>query len=544
MKVVKTIYIYLANKRAAKTIDVVQYDTGIQLVFSLEDFTFPLGTTGTLYVQKPSGKFVYQEDGITTSDVAGTITIDLDNQAITEHGKVLYQVTLKNGADEITSFTGVMMVQKSLKDSGATESTTVIRAFDNAVSERIAKFQTEAEKIASAVIATIPEDYTAMEAKVNELANAIKGTLSGAVVFADDVSPVEHIASVKVYGKNLCSMTAFNSMSSNGASNTYDASTHIITMGADTAPNNFTGRYCRPLGYNFKVGTEYTISFEVKGTAGKKVSCGWDTGRIDITLTDEFVRYGTTKRATREDEVVSFYSITTEKGGLASGEYMQFANVQIEVGNEMTDFMEYIEPSTATVRRCGKNLCPSMETGKTATISGMTFTGKENGGIGLNGTPTAIARYALYNDKAIAKSGFITLSLAGTFSNVIWDFQILDAENNIIKHIQTSDATTINLDSYPDAVYWSVGIKRLTDNVPVSGVVYPQIEVGLVATAYEAYNSKEYIPSSDGTVEGVTSLSPNMTILTDTEGMIVECEYNKDTNKVIQKICDALGIEI
>lgn len=41
----------------------------------------------------------------------------------------------------------------------------------------------------------------------------------------------------------------------------------------------------------------------------------------------------------------------------------------------------------------------------------------------------------------------------------------------------------------------------------------------------------------------MTSLSPNMTILTNIEGMIVECEYNKDINKVIQKICDALGIE-
>ena len=71
-----------------------------------------------------------------------------------------------------------------------------------------------------------------------------------------------------------------------------------------------------------------------------------------------------------------------------------------------------------------------------------------------------------------------------------------------------------------------------------------QVEVGNKATVYETYSGAEYIPSSDGNVEGVTSLSPNMTILTDTEGVIVECEYNKDTNKVIQKMCDALGIEI
>ena len=71
-----------------------------------------------------------------------------------------------------------------------------------------------------------------------------------------------------------------------------------------------------------------------------------------------------------------------------------------------------------------------------------------------------------------------------------------------------------------------------------------QVEVGSVATTYETYKKTEYIPASDGTVEGVTSLSPNMTILTDTEGVIVECEYNKDTNKVIEKLADALGITI
>ena len=39
----------------------------------------------------------------------------------------------------------------------------------------------------------------------NLFANAIKGNLSGAVVFADDVSPVEHNPVVKVHGKNLIS---------------------------------------------------------------------------------------------------------------------------------------------------------------------------------------------------------------------------------------------------------------------------------------------------------------------------------------------------
>lgn len=536
MKATKEINIYLTKKRNVRQTDVVQYDTGIQLVFTVMDLDIPSGATATLYVQKPSGKFVYQEDGITVAD--NTITIDLDNQAITEHGKVPYQVSLASGSDVITTFTGLMMVEKSLKDAGATESKTVVRAFDEAVADHVAEFQTKAEQIVQACIATLPDDYTAMEAKVNELANAIKGNLSGAVVFADDVSPVEHIPSVKVHGRNLCSMDAFNSMASNGASNTYDGSTHTITMGADTALSNFTGRYCRPLGYNFKVGVEYTISFEVRGTPGKKVACGWDTGRIDITLTDDFVRYGTTKRATRTDEVVSFYSTSTEKGGLAAGEYMQFTNVQIEVGNVMTDYVEYIDTSTTTVTRCGKNQLKGRESN--LTVSGVTFTVNGNGTITANGTCTGLI--LLPAGSLMLKAGkTYTLSgcpSGGSSDTYRLDIRDLDGEMygspNVLDYGSGATFTATD-DRKVDCVL------RVASGATISRIFYPMVRFADTDSLYEQYNGAEYIPASDGTVAGITSLSPNTTILTDTEGVIVECEYNRDTNKVINKIITALG---
>lgn len=145
MKAQKQIEVHLIKKRNIKPIDVVQYDTGIQLVFTLVDFDIPDGTTATLYVQKPSGKFVYQESGITVAD--NTITIDLDNQANTEHGNsVGYQVQLKNGNDTVTTFAGIFRVEKSLKDSGATESKTVIAAFEAKTAEQIAAIEAAAQE--------------------------------------------------------------------------------------------------------------------------------------------------------------------------------------------------------------------------------------------------------------------------------------------------------------------------------------------------------------------------------------------------------------
>lgn len=61
-----------------------------------------------------------------------------------------------------------------------------------------------------------------------------------------------------------------------------------------------------------------------------------------------------------------------------------------------------------------------------------------------------------------------------------------------------------------------------------------QVAKGKNAAEYEPFiASNEYTPTADGTVEGVTSLYPNTTLLTDTEGVTINCEYNIDIKKYI-----------
>jgi hypothetical protein len=155
-------------------------------------------------------------------------------------------------------------------------------------------------------------------------------------------NPVEIISTpapvVGVYGKNLCPESALDTMGINGTSNTYDIATRTITMLVD--PTGFAGRYCAPF-KKMTVGKSYTVSFSIRGTAGKIVKCGWDKQGIPITLTDAFARYSVTLVATRENEPIVFYSRPIANGGLAAGEYMQFADVQIEVGDVATAYEPY-----------------------------------------------------------------------------------------------------------------------------------------------------------------------------------------------------------
>lgn len=74
-----------------------------------------------------------------------------------------------------------------------------------------------------------------------------------------------------------------------------------------------------------------------------------------------------------------------------------------------------------------------------------------------------------------------------------------------------------------------------------------QIEIGTEETTYAKFQMQGYTPNADGTVDNVTSLYPTTTLVTDTEGVIISAEYNKDLNKVVNDIyqkLSALGVAV
>lgn len=530
MKATKQIDIYLTGKRNVRVIDVVQYDTGIQLAFAVKDFTIPSSANATLYVQKPSGKFVYQEKGITVS--GNTITVDLHNQAITEHGKVPYQVSITSGSDVITTFTGLMMVEKSLKDAGATESKTVIRAFDEAVSDHVAEFQTKAEQIVAACIATIPDDYSTMEAKVNELANAVKGYLSGAVVFADDVSPVEHSPVVRVHGKNLIPYPyKLETATDGGITFTARADGGIALSG--TPDGTFAGMTLysgKPLAKKGYVALSLLGEFagvyvriDIKDNDGNVLYAGGAKSNDSTFNLDNF------PTATQWDIFVRNIDGAKAVSGIAYP--------QIEIGKTATAYEPYIDPSTVTVSRHGKNLAYG-GTSQTYTNKGLTITRVEDSSkFVLNGTVTGTFSY-VPTKRITLTPGTYTVSVYGlnkVGSNLDRCF-VYDSVNSkvLVNSIMTDKPQSFTIDSC---------VQVWIEVVFAEGTTYSnariklQMECGSEATEYEECKEvATFVPAADGTVSGVTSISPNMTILTDTDGVMVECEYNVDLNKFINAL--------
>lgn len=67
-----------------------------------------------------------------------------------------------------------------------------------------------------------------------------------------------------------------------------------------------------------------------------------------------------------------------------------------------------------------------------------------------------------------------------------------------------------------------------------------QLESGESETEYEEYVATTYTANADGTVDGVTSVYPTTTLLTDNSDITINMEYNKDINKVIAELQQAI----
>lgn len=191
-------------------------------------------------------------------------------------------------------------------------------------------------------------------------------------------------------------------------------------------------------------------------------------------------------------------------------------------------------PSDVTLTKCSKNLWsfrPSVAQ------NGVTIVTDENGRIRYSGT---------------CDSSFVIFS---TISLPAGTYTLSDRASHIATN--SADARTqiyipeLNIDV---RLYWDSpvnGSKTFTLDKPCSDVrlrikgavgvnfdgysIMPMLEVGSKATEYEPHKSETYTPDADGTVD-ILSTAPTMTLYTDTEGVIVEATYNRDSNKVLDYI--------
>lgn len=345
----------------------------------------------------------------------------------------------------------------------------------------------------------------------------VKKTVTGeGVVSMSDVSPIEHAVKAKVKSKNLIKPVYVEPTESSGVTITPNEDGSVILNGTTTDRAVCRIINCHITPFILEAGTyTFSVGAAIPSNCYAVVEKYDDAGLTWIA------------QVLKLDSGVSSASFTLDHASnvaaylaINSGTVIDNFTIkpQLELGTTATEYTPYVEPTLTRVYARGKNLIPFPYNclQETVAINGITATPLEDGGILINGTAAGNTYITISNEVPIDKSILPTTS-HGLISN---------RYKNIVACAHDAN----NSDAY---IYVLSG--TVCDNV----IFYPQIEAGTVSTEYE--KGTVYVvstPNHDGTVPTIDSIAPNMTIFTDTHGVTIEAEYNKDILATLQELSD------
>lgn len=228
--------------------------------------------------------------------------------------------------------------------------------------------------------------------------------------------------------------------------------------------------------------------------------------------------------------------------GSASGEAVRLTDVspiEHEIKIKLTAESNHSDFSGVTLKRYGKNLLPYpyKNTNIDYTFNGINYKVKSDGTVVLNGTANEQSYFILaglvLNKGVYYLSGCPSGGEGSTYSIYFQydNFSYYKADYGSGVKIDISEKKNC-------AVAITIG-----KNTAVSNLIFkPMLEVGSKLTDFEERRTAvAYTPAVDGTVTGVTSISPDTTFLSDTDGIIINAEYNRDLNKAISELYALVG---
>ena len=227
--------------------------------------------------------------------------------------------------------------------------------------------------------------------------------------------------------------------------------------------------------------------------------------------------------------------------GSASGEAVRLTDVspiEHEIKIKLTAESNHSDFSGVTLKRYGKNLLPYpyKNTNIDYTFNGINYKVKSDGTVVLNGTANEQSYFILAG--LVLNKGVYYLSgcpSGGQGSTYSIYFQY---DNFSYYKADYGSGVKIDINEKKNcAVAINIG-----KNTTVSNLIFkPMLEVGSKLTDFEERRTAvAYTPAVDGTVTGVTSISPDMTFLSDTDGIIINAEYNRDINKAFAELQQAI----
>lgn len=156
--------IYVLSSKVKDPIDYVRLTNDIPIVFTFRDYDILPGSAAQVYVQKPSGKAVYDTAAISGNVVTVTVT----DQMFAELGVSDLQIRITQGDEKLVSFSQPVRVHPNYTDGDAEQSKNAGGFFDDA-EQAVENANAAAESANSAADVA------------NAAAEAVGGAVSGVV---------------------------------------------------------------------------------------------------------------------------------------------------------------------------------------------------------------------------------------------------------------------------------------------------------------------------------------------------------------------------
>jgi len=386
-----------------------------------------------------------------------------------------------------------------------------------------------------------------------QFANALKGTAIGEAVAVDDVSPLRHTATAKVRSKNL--IPFFD----DDYTITRDELTQSCKKGGQTITLNGVGNSTGGGRNNFRdhsqhfileKGKTYTLSQEMVSGTTEGVYTVYISEMQDYNSVVYVANTGSPKTFTVEETKECYVGINVTSGTVYDNVVIRF---QLEEGAEATEYEPYIDPATVTLTRCGKNLISN----KATEWNGLYYNLAIENDVMISVNSEGASNVAMLNRKFPVGTYTARAEFQGLPRYIVRPY---NADGTVMSDVVGFGAWNSFYNGYyfaletqvfnipENASYWEFGVVFTSDDETLAGanitISNLQLELGDTATEYEPYSAetKTCTPNADGIVK-FTSISPSMALLTDTEGAIIEVEYNQDINALKNQTGNADDIE-
>ena len=383
-------------------------------------------------------------------------------------------------------------------------------------------------------------------------ANAIRNTVSGDTVILNDAASISCEMNINVKRKNLFDEKQITGCIGGDSEVEYSRYGEVI----DGCLVSKLATYDRGTMWNgFKIYLEknetYTLSadayFGTNKEGTKRVTVGFIMKNSDGTLKD-FTNLVMLSTWDKWEHITTQLNVTESgyyylrlqaTGGDAQYKDMdaRFKNIQVEIGTNATAYTPYVDLSAVKVYRYGKNfididnIANEIVNANPENCEKTQFDGKRCLKIGSTANmdftvPNGVKLYGLqlkvYNN-----------NYDGSFMSVTkYD---TEATPNYIKAETSKEWETIEI-YYSDISEYFTGIQFYKEDsekpiyIDLDSVM---LEASHTSTEYEPYNCMSVTADLNGNVEGMISIFPKMTLLTENSDVIINCTYNVDTKTYI-----------